>query len=135
MTILSASFARTLRNLSALIVMSVCASLAGAADQTYDQSTFEKLQHDGKPTLVMVHASWCPTCKAQAPLISELLQQPENKSVTALRVDFDQQKSVLHLFKVTQQSTLIVFKDGKEVGRSTGDTSKAGIAALLKKAV
>ena len=31
------------------------------------------------------------------------------------------------------QSTLIVFKGGKEVGRSTGDTSKDSIAALLQK--
>jgi thiol-disulfide isomerase/thioredoxin len=108
---------------------------AGAAAQTFDQPTFDKLQLQGKPVLVMVHASWCPTCKAQEPLISELLQQPENKSLTALRVDFDAQKPVVHHFKVSQQSTLIVFKGGKEVGRSTGDTSKAGIAALLKKAV
>jgi thioredoxin 1 len=125
----------------AVLLSAMALGLAGAmnsisaAEQAFDQATFDKLQQQGKPALVMVHASWCPTCKAQAPLISELLKQPENQAITALRVDFDAQKPVVHRFKVTQQSTLIVFKGGKEVGRSTGDTSKAGIAALLKKAV
>jgi len=45
------------------------------------------------------------------------------------------QKDVVKNFKVTMQSTLIVFKGGKEVGRSTGDTKKDSIADLLKKAI
>jgi len=52
-----------------------------------------------------------------------------------LRVDFDQQKPVVKAFKADRQSTLIVFKDGREVGRSLGDTSEEGIAGLLKKAL
>jgi hypothetical protein len=38
-------------------------------------------------------------------------------------------------FKATSQSTLIVFKDSKETGRSVGDTDPASIAALLDKAL
>jgi thioredoxin 1 len=33
------------------------------------------------------------------------------------------------------QSTLITFKDGKETGRSVGDTDRASIANLLDKAI
>ena len=98
-------------------------------------SAFDALQKEGKPTLVMIHADWCPTCKAQAPIISELLGRAEYKSLNAMRVDFDQQKDAVKGFKATMQSTLIVFKGGKEVGRSTGDTQKDSIAALLKKAI
>jgi len=93
------------------------------------------LKKEGKPILVVIHADWCPTCRAQAPIISELLGMPEYKSLNALRVDFDGQKDVVKAFKVTMQSTLIVYKGGKEVGRSTGDTRKDSIAALLKKAI
>lgn len=106
-----------------------------ATGQAFDQAVFDTLQKQGKPTLVMIHADWCPTCKAQEPIISELLKTPELQIITALRVDFDKQKVVVKTFKVQYQSTLIVFKDGKEVGRSTGDTKKDSIAALLKKAL
>ncbi|HEX5126207.1 MAG TPA: thioredoxin family protein [Rhodocyclaceae bacterium] len=119
----------------------LCAFVAGSAiaaaqfGKPFDQATFDALQRGGKPTLVMIHADWCPTCKAQDPLLFDLLKQPQNAVITPLRVDFDKQKNIVRAFKVTMQSTLIVFKGGKEVGRSTGDTSRAGIAALLKKAV
>ena len=83
----------------------------------------------------MIHADWCPTCKAQDPPVTELLKTPELQKLTAMRVDFDKQKSVVKAFRASSQSTLIVFKGGKEVGRSTGDTDKDSIAVLLKKAV
>jgi thioredoxin 1 len=106
-----------------------------ASNQAFDQAAFDALQQQGKPTLVMIHADWCPTCKAQEPIIGELLKTPELQSIVALRVDFDKQKPVVKAFKVQYQSTLIVFKGGKEVGRSTGDTRKDSIAALLRKAI
>ncbi len=111
------------------------ATSALAASNAFDQATFDTLQKQGKPILVETYADWCATCKRQEPIISELLNTPELQQVTQLRVDFDQQKDVLKALKVSMQSTLIVFKGGKEVGRSTGDTSKDGIAALLKKAI
>jgi thiol:disulfide interchange protein len=93
------------------------------------------LNKEGKSILVDVHADWCPTCKTQEPIVSDLLKTPEFQGITGMRVDFDKQKDALKRFKVMYQSTLIVFKGGKEVGRSTGDTHKDSIAALLKKAI
>ena len=93
------------------------------------------LQKEGKPTLVSIHADWCPTCKAQAPIIDELLSMPEFKDFKLVRVNFDTQKDAVKMFKATMQSTLIVYKNGKEVGRSTGETKKDSIAALLKKSM
>lgn len=99
----------------------------------YNQATFDKLQQEGKPILVDVHADWCPTCRAQAPLIESLLKQKNFQGVASLRVDFDNQKEIVRSFRVYRQSTLIVFKGGKEVGRSLGDTSRDGIERLLHK--
>jgi thioredoxin-like negative regulator of GroEL len=113
----------------------LAAGTAQASGQAFDQAAFDALQQQGKPILVMIHADWCPTCKAQEPIIGELLKTPELQSIVALRVDFDKQKTVVKAFKVQYQSTLIVFKGGKEVGRSTGDTRKDSIAALLRKAI
>ncbi|MBI3525646.1 MAG: thioredoxin family protein [Betaproteobacteria bacterium] len=120
---------------SLLLLPLLAAGIAYSAWQAFDQAGFDALQHQKKPILVAIHADWCPTCKAQEPILAELLKTPEFHSINALRVDFDKQKKIVKAFKVQYQSTLIVFKGGKEVGRSTGDTDKDDIAALLKKAL
>lgn len=119
----------------ATLALSLLAANAIAGEQkAFDASTFAALQSAGKPILIDVRADWCPICKRQAPIISSLLASPEFKDYTLLAVDFDNQPAVLRQFKVTQQSTLIVFKGNVEMGRSTGDTAKEGIAMLLRKA-
>ena len=88
-----------------------------------------------KPILIAIHASWCPTCKAQKPILSELMADPKFKNMVYFVVDFDSQKNLVTRFGARLQSTLIVFKGDKEEGRSVGDTNRASIAALLNKAL
>ena len=102
---------------------------------TYTPAGFEAAQKAGKPILVEVHASWCPVCKAQAPILSGLRAEPRFKDLTVFTVDFDAQKDALKSFGVTKQSTLIVFKGAKEMGRSTGDTQQASLEGLLAKSL
>lgn len=124
------------RLLSALALFSLLFSGTALAEaRTYSQEAFDALQKDGKPTLVEIHATWCSTCRAQAPIINSLLKEKEFAGITALHVDYDDQKDVVRSFRVQRQATLIVFKDGKEVGRSTSDTSREGIRKLLQKAL
>jgi thioredoxin 1 len=92
-------------------------------------------QKAGRAVLVEVGAPWCPTCKAQAPILSKLLGTDKFKSFVKLDVDFDSQKADLKTLGVQQQSTLIVYKGDKEVGRSTGDTNATSIEALMAKAL
>ena len=92
-------------------------------------------QKAGKAVLVEVGAPWCPTCKAQAPILGKLLGTDKFKSFVKLDIDFDSQKADLKTLGVQQQSTLIVYKGDKEVGRSTGDTNPASIEALMAKAL
>jgi thiol-disulfide isomerase/thioredoxin len=113
---------------SAIFSTSVFAALSN-----YTEVEFNQLQKEGKSILVVVHAPWCPTCRAQAPIINELLSENEFKEINALRVDFDSQKEILKKLNVSKQSTLIIFKGGKEVARSTGDTSLWNIEKLLKR--
>ncbi|MBU0498454.1 MAG: thioredoxin family protein [Gammaproteobacteria bacterium] len=124
---------RFLHPLLLLPFLAVGAALA--ADLPFDSARFDTMNKEGRPILVTIHADWCPTCKAQEPILSELLKTPELQGITAFRVDFDGQKDAVTRFKAQYQSTLIVFKGGKEVGRSTGDTRKESIASLLKLAL
>lgn len=111
-------------------------SIASATDRIpYDQAAFEAAQAAGKPILVEVSAPWCPTCKAQAPILSRLSSEARFKELMRFNIDFDSQKDLLRKFNVQMQSTLIVFKGKQEVGRSTGDTNAASIEALLAKSI
>jgi len=119
-----------------LFALSAAASLAMAGEiKPYTQAEFDKLAADGKAVVVDVSATWCPTCKEQKPIVDGLMKQRAYKDVSLLTVDFDQEKPTLKKFKVTMQSTLVAFKGGKEVGRSTGDTTPEGLEGLVKKTV
>lgn len=111
------------------------ASLAAADEKPFDQAAFAAAQEAGKPILVHVTAPWCPTCKAQAPILSRLMSEPRFKNLVTFDVDFDTQKELLSKFQVRLQSTMIVFKGNQETGRSTGDTNPGSIEALLAKAI
>lgn len=108
---------------------------AHAVVEPYTQEKLDALNKAGKPALVFIYADWCPTCKAQEKLLETLLLTDEFKSITTLRVDFDAQKPVVRAFGVKYQSTLIVFKGGKEVSRVTAETDRERIAELLRKAL
>lgn len=101
----------------------------------YTPGAFGEAQKAGKPILVEIHADWCPTCRAQAPIISDLRKNPRLKDLVVFRVDFDGQKDVVKQFGARMQSTLIVFKGSREAGRSVGDTNGKTIETLLVKAL
>lgn len=106
-----------------------------AESSTFDDAKFDASLQSGSAMVVAVHAPWCSTCRAQGPVLKEVLARKEFQHMTALYVDFDSQKEALKKLGVRRQSTLIVFKAGKEVGRSLGDTTAFGIESLLQKAL
>jgi thioredoxin 1 len=122
------------------VVLAAIAASAGFTAQalafetrTFDAKSFAAAQKAGKPILVAIHASWCPTCKAQKPILSELTAKPEFKDLVYFVVDFDSQKDAVKYFGARAQSTLIAFKGETETGRSAGDTERSSISALLHK--
>ena len=123
-----------------ILLASALASLALgapalAAETPFTAEAFAAAQKGGAPVLVAIHASWCPTCRAQAPIIDKLSADPKFKNLVVLRLDFDEQKDLVRKFGAQTQSTLIVFKGATEVGRSVGDTNPQSIEALLGKAI
>lgn len=124
-----------MKSLKPLLITSILIAAGLAHAEPFTQDAFVNLINSGKPTLVEVHADWCSTCKKQAPITNALLKLEPYQQIRPLTVDFDKQKDALKTLRVSKQSTLIVFKNGKEVGRSLGDTSRDGIENLLKKAI
>jgi thiol:disulfide interchange protein len=117
------------------IVLAFSSNFVFAANIPFDQTNFDQLLKQAKPVVLHIHADWCPTCKAQQTVLDELIPMAEFKDLTVLRADFDKETKLLRAYKVRNQSTFIIFKNGKEVTRSTGETDKARIAELLKKAL
>ena len=118
------------------LALATFAALASAGEiKPYTPQAFDQLTEEGKPVVVHVTAPWCPTCKAQRPILDGLMKQPAYRDVTLLDVDFDTNDTALKRFKVRTQSTLVAFKGKAEVARSVGDTSSTGIENLIGKTV
>jgi thioredoxin-like negative regulator of GroEL len=115
-----------------LIAAALFALLPKPLAEPFTQAKLDALNQSGQPVLVAIHADWCSTCKTQERVLQTLLPQSEFKRIKLLRIDFDQQRELVHAFGVEYQSTLMVFKNGHEVGRSTAEQSEAGIAELLR---
>jgi thioredoxin 1 len=123
------------RNTVFAFLLLCLATAAFAAESPFNEAQFEAARAAGKPVAVVFHADWCPTCRAQAPVLKQLMQSPEFKDVILFVADFDTEKALKRSLGVSQQSTLVVFKGGKEAARSTGDTGQAALAAVLRRAV
>ena len=115
--------------------LSLVATAQAAETKAFTPAAFEAAKKSGVPVLVEVTAPWCPVCKAQKPVLSELSAQPKFSKLAIFQVDFDSQKDVLKMLDVQKQSTLISYKGGKEVGRSTGVSNKAAIEDQLNKSI
>jgi len=121
--------------LSAAIAASAAAvaPASAAGPQPFDNAAFADAQKAGKPIFVGIHATWCPICKAQTPILSELMAASQFKDLVYFTIDFDSQKDVVRRFGAQRQSTLIAFHGETERGRSVGDSNRDSIAALLSK--
>ena len=119
--------------LGALLLFALPSFAVAAEMKPFSASDLKAAQDAGRPVGIDVTAPWCPTCKAQKPIVDSLLADPKFKDMLFLRVDFDTQKAVLRDFQIRAQSTFVAFKGKIEVGRSTGDTNKASIAQLFDK--
>lgn len=104
-------------------------------EMPFDPAHYEAMHNAGQPFAVVFRADWCPICRAQAPVLKELTQQPEFKGVTLFVVNFDTEKVLERTLGVTQQSTIVVFRDGKETARSTGQTQQANLSEILRQAI
>lgn len=111
------------------------ASAASAGEIAYERVAFERALAQGRATVVAFVTDWCNTCAVQQPLLVQLLEEPRFRHLTVFVADFDKDTELKKRLRVPQQSTLVVFKNGREVARGAGQTRKEDLAALLSKAL
>lgn len=126
---------RTMLAAASFATMMFTVPAIAAETVPYTAAAFETAQKAGRPMLVEVHAPWCPTCKAQTQILSDIKKSKDYDKLLVLLVDFDTQKDAVKRLGAQMQSTLIAFKDGKETGRSVGDTNPASLAVLVAKTI
>ena len=92
--------------------------------KNYTKELYKEAIHSGKPMVLYFHASWCPVCRKQKPLLNEILQEKGYEKFTSLIVDYDKETEIKSDLKVSTQATVVIFKSGKELIRKTGVTKK-----------
>lgn len=116
---------------AALSLLIAASGTLAAERKSFDATDFAAAQARGERILIDISATWCPTCKAQKPIIEGLAAAPDNSDLVIYDVDFDAMKDVVRSLGARMQSTLIAFKGKTETARSVGDTNPTSIAALV----
>jgi thioredoxin-like negative regulator of GroEL len=111
----------------------VISAATGANVARYTPEAFAAAQAAGQPIVVAIHARWCPTCAAQAPIIQQIAAEGASKNLRVLLVDFDTQKDVVRKLGATMQSTIVVFHGGQEMARTVGDTDPDSLKATIRR--
>ena len=70
-------------------------------------------------TLVDFHANWCGPCRTLAPVLEQVAKDLSGKAVIG-KVDIDTEQKTASSYQITSVPTMILFKNGKEVGRLVG---------------
>lgn len=123
-----------IRAFATLLVCATPVATGAVAPLAFDPAVFDAAQASGRPVIVDTFASWCPPCRAQAPLIEWLSEAPAFRGVIVMRLGEHTPRSVWRRFGVDSFGTLIVFRNGHELARGTPVTG-AGIARLFGVAI
>ena len=99
---------------------------------TFNKELFNKAQSEGKVVVVSSWIKYCSSCASQMTVLNEAKSQFDNVEYYAFDVT---NKEISNLFNVQYQTTLLIFKDNKEVYRSIGETSRDSIYKAIESSI
>ncbi len=101
-------------------------------ETTYSKELFDKALLEGKVVVVSSWIKYCTSCASQMKVLEKAKNDFDNMEYFAFDVT---NKEIAKFFNVQYQTTLLIFKDNKEVYRSIGETTKELIYDALKSSI
>ena len=101
-------------------------------ETTYSKELFDKALSEGKVVVVSSWIKYCSSCASQMEVLKKAKKDFENMEYFAFDVT---NKEIAQFFNVQYQTTLLIYKDNKEVYRSIGETTKELIYEALNSSI
>ncbi len=117
--------------ISILLILSFSANVL-AKETTYKKELFDKAQLDGKVVIVSSWVKYCTSCASQMKVLDKAKKDFDN--IEYFKFDV-KNKEIAKSFNVQYQTTLLIFKNNKEVYRSIGETSREAIYKAIKSSI
>ena len=105
---------------------------AGEKKTTFNIELFNKAQSEGKVVIVSSWVKYCSSCAGQMKILNKAKNEFDNIEYFAFDVT---NKEISKLFNVQYQTTLLIFKDNKEVYRSIGETNRDLIYKAIRSSI
>ena len=99
---------------------------------TFDKKLFDAAQLDCKVVVVSSWTKYCSSCASQMKVLDKAKNEFDNIEFFSFNI---KNKEIAKLFDVQYQTTLLIFKDNKEVYRSIGETSKDLIYEAIQSSI
>ena len=88
------------------------------------KENFKDTLKNNKVVMVDFWAAWCGPCRALTPIIKELEIEFKDKAVIA-KVNVDEEPQIASSLSIRAMPTIIFFKNGVEIERLVGMSSKS----------
>ena len=99
---------------------------------TFNKELFDKAQSDGKLVVVNSWAKYCSSCASQMKVLNKAKNEFDNIEYFTFEIT---NKEISELLNVQYQTTLLIFKDNKEIYRSIGETSRSAVYKAIKSSI
>ena len=114
------------------LIFCIFAFSANAKETTFNKELFDKAQLDGKVVIVSSWVKYCTSCASQMKVLDKAKNDFDN--IEYFKFDVNN-KEIAKLFNVQYQTTLLIFKDNKEIYRSVGETTKDLISEAIRSSI
>lgn len=100
--------------------------------QHFDEGNFQEKITQGV-TLVDFYADWCGPCRMMTPVLEQVATQCKGKAKVG-KINIDDAQQIASQYQVTSIPTLILYKEGKEVGRLVGLRDAKAVQQFIESA-